>query len=80
MHVVSAVTPTGSDVSVSNTAAEAAEEEFTLNSNLTYPFSLHEIPQSIKTIQTTRQHETNELSFWLKREPKTTLGRFFLRT
>ena len=27
----------GSDVSVSNTAAEATEQEFTLNNNLMYP-------------------------------------------
>ena len=47
---------------LSDTTEEATEQEFTLNTNLMYPFSLHNIPQSIQTIQPLgNQHEPNEL-------------------
>ena len=49
------VTSTGSDVSVSNTTAQKQQKlEFTLNSNLMYPFSLKVQPLG-------SQVETNEL-------------------
>ena len=58
-HSVSTVTSTGSDVSVSNTTAKATEQEFTLNSNRMYPFSLHEIRQGIQYNPTFWQSRRN---------------------
>ena len=41
----------GYDVSVSNTSAEATEQEVTLTNTLMYPFSLHDEHQSVQIIQ-----------------------------